>query len=87
MRFENSIKGTKMLNTSSFKARLNKKYLVLECSGSQNGKIKILTYKSNDADKEYEIITELNLFEYLKKHYKSIFALLFVDKLQIHHLL
>ena len=62
MSFENSVKGAKMLNTNFFKARLNKKYLVLECSGSQNGKIKILTCKSNDADKEYEIITELNLF-------------------------
>lgn len=53
-----------MLNTSSFKARLNKKYLVLECSRSQSGKIKILAYKSNNANKEYELIAELNLYSF-----------------------
>lgn len=67
MRFENYIKEAKMLNTSSFKNRLNKKYLVLECSDSQNGKIKILAYKSNDTDKEYELITELKSFSISKK--------------------
>ena len=64
MRFGNSVKGAKMLNTNFFKARLNKKYLVLECNRSQSGKIKILAYKSNNANKEYELIAELNLYSF-----------------------
>ena len=53
-----------MLNTNFFKARLNKKYLVLECNKSQSGKIKILAYKSNNVNKEYELIAELNLYSF-----------------------